>query len=226
MAAKRAGAGEIVATDIHAGALSLARRCGADDALDVGGEADRLHEFAERTGRFDVHFEASGSVSGLRTGLDCLCPRGILVQMGMGGDVQLPITLMVTREVDLRGSFRFDEEFGLAARLISGREIDVRPLQTASFPMERAHEAFDLANDKSKSTKVLISFGSEDSARFDHACSRGRDAAGKHGGIGLRVDVAAGDDADDVAGQVRPRERRRQRRRARPFRHDLRLLEQ
>ncbi|RFC67567.1 MULTISPECIES: L-idonate 5-dehydrogenase [Mesorhizobium] len=158
MAARRAGAGEIVATDIHVGALSLAQRCGATHTLDVSSGSKRLRDFTESTGRFDVHFEASGSASVLRDGLDCLRPRGILVQMGMGGDVQLPITLLVTREIDLRGTFRFDKEFGLAARLIANREIDVRPLQTASFPMERAREAFDLANDKSKSTKVLISF--------------------------------------------------------------------
>ena len=94
----------------------------------------------------------------MRDALPHLRPRGILVQLGLGGDIPLPVNLVVTHEIDLRGSFRFDEEFEEAVVLINTRRIDVRPLLSAVFPLDRALEAFELANDKSKATKVQISF--------------------------------------------------------------------
>ena len=36
--------------------------------------------------------------------------------------------------------------------------IDVRPLITETVPLDRARDAFDLANDRSRSMKVQIAF--------------------------------------------------------------------
>lgn len=82
----------------------------------------------------------------------------MIVAVGMGNDVTLPISAIVTKELVVRGTFRFDAEFALAARLISDRRIDVRPLLSAQIPMERAVEAFDLASDRTKSMKVHLTF--------------------------------------------------------------------
>ena len=158
MAVRNAGAAEIIATDIHASALALAHKLGADHVLNVAEEPEGLAGLVRHGGAFHVHFEASGSASVLRGALPHLRPRGILVQLGLGGDVPLPVNLVVTREVDLRGSFRFDEEFEEAVALINSRRIDVRPLLSAVFPLDQALEAFEMANDKSKATKVQISF--------------------------------------------------------------------
>ncbi|QKC95545.1 L-idonate 5-dehydrogenase [Mesorhizobium sp. NZP2298] len=161
MAARHAGAAGIVATDIHDSALALAQKLGADHILNVAEEPESLADLAGRNGAFHVHFEASGSASVQRGALPHLRPRGILVQLGLGGDVGLPLNLIVTREVDLRGSFRFDAEFEEAVAFINSRQIDVRPLLSAVFPLDRVLEAFALANDKSKATKVQISFGQD-----------------------------------------------------------------
>ncbi len=58
----------------------------------------------------------------------------------------------------MRGSFRFHEEFGLAVDLINKRRVDLSPLLTGIFPVERAVEAFELAGDRSKAMKVQLSF--------------------------------------------------------------------
>ena len=70
----------------------------------------------------------------------------------------LPINMLTAKELTLRGTFRFHEEYALAVDMIGRRSIDVRPLLTASFPMEQAKEAFELASDRSKSMKVQIVF--------------------------------------------------------------------
>jgi L-idonate 5-dehydrogenase len=106
----------------------------------------------------DVLFEASGNQVALRSALDLLRPGGIIVQLGLGGDMTLPVNTIVTKELQLRGTFRFDQEFQLAVRLMGERLIDVKPLITASLPFDSAIDAFELASDRSRSMKVQLTF--------------------------------------------------------------------
>ncbi len=158
MAARHVGAAEIVATDVQPFPLSVARTAGADATLDVAAEPDALAELVARTGPFDVLLEASGSAPAMRAGLQALRPRGIAVQLGLGGDVPVPVNLLVTREIDLRGTFRFDAEFALAVELIGRGRIDVKPLLSATVPFAEALDAFALAGDRSRAVKVQLSF--------------------------------------------------------------------
>ena len=158
VAARHAGAGEVVATDVQPFPLAVARAAGADLALDVAVEPEALTDLVARTGPFDVLLEASGHVPALRAALGALRPRGIAVQIGLGGDAPLPITLLVTREIDFRGTFRFDSEFDLAVDLMNRGRIDVKPLLSATLPFTQAHEAFALAGDRTRAVKVQLSF--------------------------------------------------------------------
>lgn len=55
-------------------------------------------------------------------------PRSVLVQLGLGsGDMAVPQNHIVSKEIEVRGSFRFHEEFALAAKLVNRRRVDVRP---------------------------------------------------------------------------------------------------
>jgi L-idonate 5-dehydrogenase len=103
-------------------------------------------------------FEASGSEAGLRTGLTVLKARGILIQIGLGGEMNIPQNSIVSKEIDFRGSFRFNEEFALAAALIGTRRVDVKPLLTHLYPLARAVEAFDVAGDRTRAMKVQLIF--------------------------------------------------------------------
>jgi L-idonate 5-dehydrogenase len=158
IAARRAGAAEIVVTDVAAFPLEIARRIGADRALDVAADADALKGYAADKGTFDVLLEASGNERALVGALDAMRPLSVIVQIGVAGNFNLPINVIVAKEIDLRGTFRFIDEFGLAAELLSRRLVDVRPLLTATLPIDRAVEAFDLAGDKSRSMKVQLAF--------------------------------------------------------------------
>jgi L-idonate 5-dehydrogenase len=109
-------------------------------------------------GTFDVMIEASGNEQAILTGLDVLKPRGILVQLGLGGNIAVPQNLVVAKEVEIRGSFRFHEEFALAADLINRRRVDLTPLLTEVMPLDQAEKAFQLASDRSRAMKVQIAF--------------------------------------------------------------------
>lgn len=158
VAARHAGAATVVATDVQGFALAAARAAGADEAFDVAAASDALDRYVAEVGPFDVLFEATGNPAALREALAHLRPRGVMVQLGLGGDVPVPINLVVTREIDVRGTFRFDREFDLAVDLMNRGRVDLRPLLSATLPFDEAEAAFALAGDRSRAVKVQLSF--------------------------------------------------------------------
>lgn len=158
IAARRAGAAEIVATDVTDAPLPIVRQVGADRTINIASEPGALSAYAADKGYFDVLFEASGNERALVGALEALRPQSVIVQIGVGGSFTIPINTVVAKEIELRGSFRFFEEFALAAELIGKGLVDVRPLLTATFPMERAVEAFELAGDRARAMKVHLEF--------------------------------------------------------------------
>jgi L-idonate 5-dehydrogenase len=158
LAAHHAGAGEITATDISDPALAIAKKVGADRTLNVMSDPQALAVFQADKGYFDVIFECSGNGRVLAGLPEIVKPRGVITLIGMGGETALPISVLVAKEIALRGSFRFDGEFAWAADLLARRAVDVRPLLTGIFPLDRAVEAFDLAGDRARSMKVQLSF--------------------------------------------------------------------
>lgn len=158
LAARSAGAAEIVATDIAAPALAGARAVGADVVLDLAATPDGLEPYGAAKGQVDVVFECSGAPPAMLAALKVLRPTGLLVAVGLGPDVSLPVTALVAREIRMQGSFRFDAEFATAARAIASGRIDVSPLLTRVLPADEAVDAFTLASDKSRAMKVQIAF--------------------------------------------------------------------
>jgi L-idonate 5-dehydrogenase len=158
IAARRAGASNIVVTDLGDYPLRTALKVGADQAINVAEQPDGLAAFTAEKGQFDVLFEASGNERALRGAFDALRPRGIIVQIGVGGEVTLPINVIVAKEFELRGTFRFHEEFGIAVDLLNKGRIDIKPLISATVPYRDAGRAFALAADRSKAMKVLLDF--------------------------------------------------------------------
>lgn len=158
LGARRAGAAEIVATDLSDFTLSIARAAGADKVINTGQDPEALAAYGANKGYFDVLYECSGAASALAGGIGALRPRGVILQLGMGGDMTLPMQAITTKELDLRGSFRFHEEFALAVEMMGKRLIDVRPLITHTVPLDRAEEAFVLASDRSLAMKAQIAF--------------------------------------------------------------------
>jgi L-idonate 5-dehydrogenase len=158
IAARVHGAREIVATDVMDAVLKKAEQVGADRTINVASNAEQLAGYAANKGYFDVHFEASGNERAIRSGLEVLKPRGVLVQLGLGGDISIPQNMVVAKEIEVRGTFRFHEEFGLAVNLINRRAVDFKPLLTGCFGLADVQMAFELAGDRSRAMKVQLSF--------------------------------------------------------------------
>jgi L-idonate 5-dehydrogenase len=158
LAARRAGAAEIVATDLSDFTLSLARKAGADRVINTGAEPEALAAYSADKGYFDVLYECTGVAAALAGGIAAMRPRGVILQLGLGGDMTLPMMAITAKELDLRGSFRFHAEFAVGVGLMQKGLIDVKPLITHTVGLDQAEAAFRLASDRSQAMKAQIVF--------------------------------------------------------------------
>jgi len=155
-AAKAAGAARVTVTDLLPAALGYARVAGADTVVRADDPDD-----AGWPSEVDVAVEASGVAAGLDTCLRLVRRGGVVVQLGMLPPGQSPFAgnLVVSREIELRGAFRFDGEFDEALELLAGEAL-FDGLVSAVVPVRQAESAFALAADRSRACKVLLDFAS------------------------------------------------------------------
>lgn len=156
--ARDGGAAEIVVTDLQDAALGVAAAMGATRTINVARDASVLEEYGANNGHFDLVFECSAAPAALLSAIDAVRPLGTIVQVGVTGELPVPINKLVGKEITIKGTHRFHTEFGEAVRLINNGAIDVKPMITATYPLEDAVTAFEGAGDRSKSVKVQLSF--------------------------------------------------------------------
>jgi L-idonate 5-dehydrogenase len=150
-AAKHRGAATVVAADLAEPSLAVARAMGADEVRNLAA-GDALPEDVE------LVFEASGAAAAIGPALRATARGGTLVQVGNLPGAAVPAVLgdLVTREITWIGCYRFVDEINDA--LLAIRDgLDVAPLITHTFGIERAAEALAVAGDRSTgSSKVLL----------------------------------------------------------------------
>ena len=158
LAARRAGADQIVATDLSDFTLGMARKAGADLTINMANDPKGLDAFTPDKGHFDVLFECTGVAQALAGAIPAIQPRGTVIQLGLGGDMTLPVQAMTAKELSLKGSFRFHEEFHTGVSLMQKGLIDVKPFITQTFRLSDAVEAFQTAGDRTRAMKAQIAF--------------------------------------------------------------------
>lgn len=158
---KRAGASRIVATDVHARPLEIASAVGADEVINAADAS--VIEAVEA----DVVIESSGNHQGLASAIKGAVRGGTVVMVGMlpTGMQPVPISLAITRELRLLGSYRFNDEIDEVVAALADGSLQIDPIITHEFPLTQALQAFDLARNSSSSGKVLIAIGSQGPAR-------------------------------------------------------------
>ena len=82
---------------------------------------------------------------------------GVVVQVGMlaAGDQPIAIAPLVSKEISLRGTFRFNTEIDDAVSMISENPW-IEEAITHIFPVEEAIAGFEMAKNSELSGKVLI----------------------------------------------------------------------
>ena len=153
IAVRLAGAAKVIVCDIADAPLAMARRVGADATIRSDQAAPgALADIA------DVAIEAAGSPAALMTCFQATRRGGRIVQVGTlpAEGVMFPANSVMARELDYVGVFRAAHAFDWAVQYLRSGRVDVKPLVTAQLPLSRAHEAFALASDRGRSTKVQV----------------------------------------------------------------------
>jgi L-idonate 5-dehydrogenase len=157
--ARHAGAAEVVATDVADWPLEVARhQMGASSTVNVATEPEGLSRFTGDGGFFDVAFECSGSPAALDSIFKVIRRGGRIVQVGMfpAGTAAVPVNVLQSREIELRGAFRAHDEFRLAVQLITSGVIDVAPILSGTYPLAQAAAALELAGDRTRFVKLHL----------------------------------------------------------------------
>merc|ERR1712021_97590 len=117
---------------------------------------------ASRVVMTDMIIECTGAEPCIQTGIYGTKSGGCLLLVGLGKEMaNLPIVNAAVREVDIRGVFRYCNTWPTAINMISSGQIDVKPLVTHRFPLERAAEAFEITR-RGEAVKVMIKCSPED----------------------------------------------------------------
>lgn len=151
---KRAGAAEITAVDLHEEPLEIARKVGATNTI-LATDAEAIAAVEA-----DVTVESSGNHRGLDSAVRGTMRGGKVVMVGLlpSGQQPVAISLAITRELDLLGSFRFNSEIDEVLAALADGSLFVDPVVTHEYPFSKSLEAFNTAKDSRLSGKVLISF--------------------------------------------------------------------
>jgi len=145
-ASKVHGSLDIYVTDIVDYRLNYARRLGAKAVINPEKEnaVESIMELTDEEG-VDVVIEAAGSVSALQQAFDIVKPGGRVILVGLYPtmEFQTPLGSVLTKELDVRGVFRYANVFPTAIKSVSEEKVDVKSLITHRFPLQDILKGFE-----------------------------------------------------------------------------------
>jgi len=142
----------IVAYGLRAEELELALALGADAVVHVA-EADPEAETRRLTGGgLDVVVETAGAVTALELSTRLVREGGRVVALGIAGqgrELTLPADRIALRDLSLLGSVGYTTAaWARMVGLLRERLVELEPIVTHRFPLERFQDAFALMDDR------------------------------------------------------------------------------
>ncbi len=149
-AAKAAGCGQVTVTDLIPERLEIARKLGADVALDAN-DPEVVRNVVGSSMGMDIVFEAAGENDAVCQATEIVRPGGMLVVGGIPREDRMCVTASVIRRKGLTIKMirRSRNTLHRSIELVKQGRIDVSPFVTHTFPVERVVEAFEQAMTRS-----------------------------------------------------------------------------
>jgi L-iditol 2-dehydrogenase len=158
-AAKIKGAGTVIVTDRSPHRLELAQQLGADIVVNVA-EQDPVSVAQQAADGLGAHvtFEAVGITPTVQQALEVTRIGGNITWIGNSQrDVTLNMQQVVTRELTIRGTYGFDQEFSQAIELLRTKRVNVAPMTEQLAPLDAGPQIFhDLAKGTLDAVKVVL----------------------------------------------------------------------
>ena len=130
-AARLAGCSRVVAVDVDASRLEMARRIGATETADAPTDAD-------------VAIECVGNTAAVQTAVRSVRKGGAVTLIGnVSPTVEFLLQDVVTRQIRVQGSCASNGEYPACLRLLAAGDIKVDPLITAVAPLREGAAWFD-----------------------------------------------------------------------------------
>jgi threonine dehydrogenase-like Zn-dependent dehydrogenase len=148
-------AGRIILVEPADERRAFAAASHADVALTPAEAAARLASSGSSPLRADVVLECSGNASATALALDALRPGGVLVVVGSGQGSGLDPAAILFKEITVRGSFTYADEFDDAIELLADGRIEVADLTTEVVSLSAAPSAFESLR-AARTMKILI----------------------------------------------------------------------
>ncbi len=153
IAALRAGAARVTVADIQPGARERVAALADVDVLDAADE-DAIAALAADP-VFDVAVEAAGAAPALNMAMACVEPGSRIVQVGFLPTAGVDLNRLITREIELYGSYRFVDEFDEAVAAVLADDRLAGAI-TGTHAFGDATAAFASAADKARHLKIMI----------------------------------------------------------------------
>lgn len=155
---KHIGAKNIVVTDMNEYRLGLAKQLGATQTVNV--RTDKLEDIYHALGMeagFDVGLEVSGNMDAFRSMIAHMYPGGHIAILGIPPEPGvIDWHQVIFKELTLKGIYgreMFETWYKMLSLLQRG--LDVSPVITHNFPVEKYQEAFDVVT-SGQAGKVIL----------------------------------------------------------------------
>lgn len=143
---------DVTISDLLDEHLSLAQEMGADRTIRVGGDKEL------KPASFDLIYETSGAPSGLADAIGLAAPGGKIALLGLPGhDSPVSTSQIVRKELSIKGSMIYTDEFPGVLELLQSGKIDPSPLISGVIELDDLDNAIKNFNAPDR-FKVLVSF--------------------------------------------------------------------
>lgn len=146
-----------MATDLSDYTLGMAKRAGANVTLQhEENTPDGLEQFKAEKGTFNVLYECSGAQAALVSAIAALRPGATILQLGLGGNMTLPMMQITAKELVLRGLVPLPQRICHRHQPDAEGADQREAADLGTVKLNNALAGFELANNRSKAMKVQM----------------------------------------------------------------------
>ncbi len=159
MALRARGLADVLVTDVLQNRRQKALELGASAVVDAGAPDAEARLLGPDGRGLDLGIETTGSAAAAGQLIRALRKGGTLVLVGYpaGGEMTLPVSLLLDKEISIQTVFRYRHQYPAAIEAVRDGKVDLKGLVTRVFALDDLQEALDAScRDKAALVKAVI----------------------------------------------------------------------